>query len=117
MRHQNKTRAKLRKNEANHPPKAAVQTTLRLPDSLYRRAKELVAREHSRSVNEFIVSALSAYVKAKERRTIDDAFAAMKDDDDYQREALSIAEEFLASDLEAARVADADLVRFDLDRR
>jgi hypothetical protein len=111
MRHRNKTRSKPRKREADHPPKAAVQTTLRLPGSLYGRAKELVARERSRSMNEFIVNALAAYVKAKERRTIDDAFAAMKDDDDYQREALSIAEEFLTSDLEAARIADADLVQ------
>ena len=111
MRQQNKTRPGSKKAKANHPSKAAVQTTLRLPDSLYRRAKELVARERSRSVNEFIVNALAAYVKAKERRTIDDAFAAMKDDDDYQREAVSVAEEFLTSDLEAARVADADLVQ------
>lgn len=102
--------------EADHQPKAAVQTTLRLPSSLYRRAKELVARERSRSVNEFIVNALAAYVKAKERRTIDDAFSAMKDDGDYQREAVSIAEEFLTSDLEAARIADVDSIQSDLAR-
>lgn len=116
MRHRNKTRSKPRKKEADHQPKAAVQTTLRLPGSLYRRAKELVARERSRSVNEFIVNALAAYVKAMERRSIDDAFAAMKNDDDYQREAVSIAEEFLASDLEAARIADGDLGQSDLVR-
>lgn len=45
-------------------------------------------------MNDFIVNALELYVKAIERKTIDDAFRGMAHDKQYQREALRIAEEF-----------------------
>ena len=89
---------------------ANVQTTLRLPAPLYERTKDFVKRGSSRSVNDFIVRALAAYVRAKERRAIDEAFRPMKDDLEYQREALTIAEQFAASDSEAIQIAERDLV-------
>jgi len=89
---------------------ANVQTTLRLPSPLYERAKDFVKRGNSRSLNDFIVSALAAYVRAKERRVIDDAFRPMKDDAEYQHEALMITEEFAGSDAEVASIAERDLV-------
>jgi mRNA-degrading endonuclease toxin of MazEF toxin-antitoxin module len=49
-------------------------------------------------VNDFIVRALTAYVHAMERKAVDDAFLPMREDADYRREALKIAEEFTASD-------------------
>jgi hypothetical protein len=87
-----------------------VQTTLRLPAPLYQRARNFVKQGSSRSVNDFIVNALAAYVRAKERKAIDDAFLPMKDDLEYRREALAIAEEFAASDVETIRIAKRDLV-------
>jgi hypothetical protein len=87
-----------------------VQTTLRLPRQLYERAKGHVEREQTGSVNDFIVAALKAYVKAVERKVIDDAFSAMAVDKQYQREALSIAEQFAASGAEALELSERDLI-------
>jgi hypothetical protein len=87
-----------------------MQTTLRLPRKLYEQAKHLVERESTGSVNDFIVNALAAYMRAIERKAIDDAFIAMAGDKQYQREALRIAEEFAVSDAEALELTERDLV-------
>jgi Arc/MetJ-type ribon-helix-helix transcriptional regulator len=89
-----------------------LQTTLRLPKQLYERIKSHVQRDQTVSVNEFIVNALAAYLRAVERKTIDDAFLGMADADDkqYQREALTIAEQFAASDAEALELSERDLI-------
>jgi hypothetical protein len=87
----------------------SVQTTLRLPAPLYRRAKSFIEKGASRSVNDFIVRALAAYVRAMERKTIDDAFLPMREDADYHRETLKIAEEFSGSDAETLQLAERDL--------
>lgn len=87
-----------------------IQTTLRLPAPLYERAKHFVANGSSRSFNDFIVTALAAFVRAKERKAIDDAFRPMKDDAEYQREALAIAEEFAGSDTESIQIAERELL-------
>lgn len=86
-----------------------TQTTLRLPQKLYEQAKMLVQQQKNRSVNDFIVSAVSAYVRALERRAIDDAFRGMADDKQYQREALRLAQHFAASDAEALELSERDL--------
>jgi hypothetical protein len=70
------------------------QVTLRLPRRLYERAKLLVKEHQTGSVNEFIVKAVAAYLKAIDRKVIDDAFAGMANDEEYRREALRIVEEF-----------------------
>jgi Arc/MetJ-type ribon-helix-helix transcriptional regulator len=87
-----------------------LQTTLRLPKQLYERIKSHVQRDQTVSVNEFIVNALAAYVRALERKAIDDAFLGMADDKQYQREALAIAEQFAASDAEALELSERDLI-------
>jgi hypothetical protein len=87
-----------------------MQTTLRVPRQLYERAKLFVQREKAGSLNDFIVSALSAYVRAMERRAIDDAFRDMAGDKQYQREALQIAEQFAASDAETIELSERDLI-------
>jgi hypothetical protein len=87
--------------------KRSLQTTLRLPDSLYQRARRLVVEDkHVDSMNDLIITALSAYLKALDRKMIDRAFAAMADDTEYQSEAKRIAREFAESDAEATRLAD-----------
>ncbi len=87
-----------------------LQTTLRLPKQLYARVKSHVQRDQAISVNEFIVNALSAYLRAVERKAIDDAFLGMAADRQYQREALTIAEQFAASDAEALELSERDLI-------
>jgi len=93
-------------------PKAArnLQTTLRLPRQLYERVKSHVEREQTGSVNDFIVNALAAYVRALERKAIDDAFSGMANDMQYQREALQLAEQFESSDAETIELSERDLI-------
>jgi hypothetical protein len=87
-----------------------LQTTLRLPRPLYERVKNYVEQNKTGSLNDFVVTALSAYVRAVERKAIDDAFRGMADDKQYQREALLIAEQFAASDAEALELSERDLI-------
>lgn len=87
-----------------------VQTTLRLPRQLYERAKLFVENGSKGSVNDLIVNALTAYVRAMERKAIDDAFRPMTADKHYQREALRVAEQFSASDAETIEIGERDLI-------
>ncbi len=87
-----------------------TQTSLRLPETLYARAKEAVEAGATGSVNELLVKALTAYLRALERRAIDEAFKPMAEDAVYQREALKIAEQFAVSDAESLRLSEQDLV-------
>ena len=88
--------------------KRALQTTLRLPDSLYQQARKLVSlHKHADSMNDLIIAALTAYLKAVDRTMIDRAFAGMADDPEYREEAALIAKEFAASDAEATILADS----------
>jgi hypothetical protein len=87
-----------------------VRKTVRLPRRLYDEAescveKKLVAAEN---FNEFLVAALSAYVKLLKRKQTDAAFAAMAEDADYQKESRLIAEEFSQSDWEAFATAEKE---------
>jgi hypothetical protein len=87
-----------------------VQTTLRLPRQLYERAKLFVDTGSQGSVNDLIVNALTAYIRAMERRAIDDAFRPMATDRQYQREARALAEQFSASDAETIELGERDLI-------
>ena len=85
-----------------------VQTTLRLPKSLYESTKNALQerRTHATSLNEFLIWALAAYLKGLRRKEIDAAFAGMAADSEYQKEARHIAEEFATSDWEALELAE-----------
>ena len=87
-----------------------LQTTLRLPRPLYERVKDHVEQNKTGSVNDFIVTALAAYMRAVERKAIDEAFRGMADDKQYRREALVIAEQFAESDAEALQLSERDLI-------
>lgn len=98
---------KQNKNARGIRTQRSLQTTLRLPDSLYQKARKLVVEDrHAGSMNELIITALSAYLKALDRKIIDRAFAGMADDAEYQNEAELIAREFAESDAEATHLAD-----------
>ncbi|MFL6435984.1 MAG: hypothetical protein ACJ71Q_00260 [Terriglobales bacterium] len=88
-------------------------TTVRLPRPVYDQAKCVVDKEKGGvgtiSLNDFIVSAIKAYLKMYKRRQIDAAFAGMAEDADYQKEAKLLAEDFEHSDWEALRLEELDL--------
>ena len=80
-----------------------IQTTIRLPRTVYQRAKSLIEEPGSdiHTFNDLVVEALQAFLRAARRRRIDDAFSMMSSDTAYQEEALKVAEEFEASDWES----------------
>jgi hypothetical protein len=90
-------------------------TTVRLPRPVYDQARCFVDKESGGgtriSLNDLIVTALTAYLKMHKRRQIDAAFAGMAEDANYQKEAKLLAEEFEQSDWEALRLGEDDLER------
>ena len=87
-------------------------TTVRLPRPVYEKAKSIVDKKResraSTSLNDFIVSAIKAYLKMYERRRIDAAFAGMAGDEVYQKEGVLLAEDFEHSDWEALKLEEFD---------
>lgn len=90
-------------------------TTVRMPQRLYAQALSVIEKEKSAgksrraiSLNDLIVSAVAAYLKAHQRRRIDAAFAGMARDVAYQREAKRLIEEFEPSDWEALRLGEEE---------
>lgn len=90
-----------------------VQTTVRLPRSIYERAKSLAGQgpEDVNTFNDVVVAALAHYLGEARRRQIDRAFEGMAGDQDYQRTARLIEAEFSASDWEAFQTAESDARR------
>lgn len=85
---------------------AKMQTTLRLPRGLYEKIKLLATRRNTDSINDFILDAVASYVRAMERKAIDDSFLGMASDKVYQRETRRIMQEFAQSDAETLPLAD-----------
>jgi hypothetical protein len=95
-------------------PQAETRTTtVRLPRPVYDQAKCVVDKESGGrtrvSLNDFIVTAITAYLKMYRRKQIDAAFAGMAEDADYQKQAKLLVEEFEHSDWEALRIEEEDL--------
>jgi hypothetical protein len=87
--------------------------TIRLPRPVYELAR-CAAEEQSQgdkriSLNDFFVTAISAYLKMYRRKQIDSAFAGMAEDKDYQRESKLLLAEFEHSDWEALRLGERNL--------
>ena len=92
-----------------------VQTTIRLPRHVYENAKSLLKGKvfDVRTFNELVVSALQTFIKLTKRKQIDQAFAAMAEDTNYQKEARIIASHFEGSDWEALQLAEKEGVQTD----
>ena len=80
-------------------------TTVRLPEHVYRQAKDCVEKR-SESLNEFFVKAVKDRLKALREAAIDAAFAGMKEDEEYQRDAVALTRQFAASDWDAFRLTE-----------
>ena len=95
-----------------------LQTTVRLPRPLYEQARWFVEKgvSSAENMNDFVIAALTAYVKMLRRKSIDAAFCGMAVDTNYQKEAQLIAEEFEASDWEALEIAEKESVEADATR-
>src|SRR5260370_41446769 len=76
-------------------------TTVRLPRQVYERAKTVVVQSQASSFNEFVIQAIEEKMRRLTESEIDDAFAQMARDSDYQRGSIALANEFEKSDWEA----------------
>jgi len=87
-----------------------TQTTVRLPNQLYEEAKSVVERGagNADTFNDLVVEALGLYLKLLKRKETDQAFADMRMDADYQKQARSLAAEFEHADWEALELAEKD---------
>lgn len=95
---------------AAHRDTSRIQTSLRLPRSLYQQAKDLLKGEasHGATFNELVIRALSSYIRLAARRKIDRAFVGMAGDAAYQEEARTISSEFEAADEESLELLDSE---------
>ena len=85
-----------------------VQTTVRLPESLYREIKELLeqGRLEGASLNDVMVEALRQRVRAATEKFIDDQFAGMASDEKYAAQCRVLAGEFARADWETLAQED-----------
>jgi hypothetical protein len=85
-------------------PKRYQNTTVRLPRHVYERVKVVVVQSQASSFNEFVVQAIEEKVRRMTEAEIDQAFAQMANDDDYQRDAIALSSAFEKSDWEASEI-------------
>jgi len=84
-----------------------VRTTLALPADLLEQVDRAVREGKARSRNAFVAIALRRELAAAEAAAIDAAFAGMADDEEYQAEALALAEDFSSEEWAAFRAAES----------
>jgi Arc/MetJ-type ribon-helix-helix transcriptional regulator len=83
-------------------------TTVRLPRGLYEQARTAVKKGGvASSLNDFLIAALEEKLREMKEQELDEAFAQMGKDEEYQREAIALARSFEKSDWEAYKVANA----------
>lgn len=85
-----------------------TRLTVDLPVELVKKADEWVQRGVSRSRNHLILQAVEAYIQQVEQQWIDTQFAEMECDEQYQKLALEIAQEFEQADWEALHAPTSD---------
>ncbi len=83
-----------------------VRTTVTLPASLLASVDTMVKSGMARSRSALLAKALAREVAELERKMIDEAFAEMASDEEYQQEASAIAAEFSSADWEALQAAE-----------
>jgi metal-responsive CopG/Arc/MetJ family transcriptional regulator len=86
-----------------------VRTTVSLPVELLQRSQQLIDQGLLPNRNTLIIAALENFLAELERQTIDEKFAAMMDDADYQVLNEAIITEFEESDWEALQEGEAAL--------
>lgn len=87
-------------------PQARARTTVVIPPELLEAVDRAVSEGVARSRNEFLAQALRNQLALCHRAAIDEAFAGMADDSDYQREAVEVTRAFETVDAEALGIAE-----------
>jgi len=82
-------------------------TTVRLPQCLYEEARHVVQKGQTEasSLNDLFIESLREHLKQLRRSRIDAAFAEMKNDQHYRREAQKITADFAANDADTIKFA------------
>lgn len=83
-----------------------IRTTVTIPTSLIQRGQHFLDQGVLPNRNVLIVTALEHFLTELEQQEIDRQFAAMADDDEYQRLNEQIADSFAISDWEALELAE-----------
>lgn len=86
-----------------------VRTTITLPADLLRRSQEWVDSGIVPNRNALFVTAIEHFLAELERAEIDRQFAAIAEDEAYQRLNETISGEFAVSDWETLRVGEQSL--------
>jgi hypothetical protein len=82
-------------------------TTIRLPRGIYDQTKTAIKKSEAvPSFNEFVVQAIKEKLHKLTESEIDEAFAGMANDPDYQRDSIALMKEFEPSDREAWHATD-----------
>jgi Arc/MetJ-type ribon-helix-helix transcriptional regulator len=81
-------------------------TTVRMPSELYEEVKALLDSGAFGSFNELLVASLKEYLKVIREKALDEQFARMAEDENYQRVALDLYNLFENSE-QHARAAKA----------
>lgn len=83
-------------------------TTVRLPRDLYEQARTAAKKTGvTSSLNDFLIEAVEEKLRQIREQEIDQAFAEMGKDEEYQKEAIALTQSFEKSDWEAYKVANA----------
>ncbi|HZR66195.1 MAG TPA: hypothetical protein VFA85_13660 [Terriglobales bacterium] len=86
-------------------------TSVRLPRDLYEQARTAVQQSGiAASMNDFLVEAVEEKLRQIKEQEIDQAFAEMGRDEQYQAEALALTRSFEKSDWEAYQVGNATVI-------
>jgi hypothetical protein len=90
------------------PKSSLLTTTVRLPKRLYEEARSALEKGEAdaSSLNDLLIKSLEEKLKQLRRESIDAEFAEMRNDAQYHRESLAIAQEFASSDGETLRLAE-----------
>lgn len=83
-----------------------TRLTVDLPRELVERADMVVKRGAVRSRNQLIAQAIETYLHRLEEADIDARLEAMAQDEQYQRLALDLTQEFERSDWEALQLGE-----------
>ena len=83
-----------------------VRTTVNLPAELLQRSQEFIDQGLIPNRNTLIIAALENFLAELERQAIDEQFAAMLDDTDYQTLNETVAKEFEESDWESLQLGE-----------
>jgi metal-responsive CopG/Arc/MetJ family transcriptional regulator len=83
-----------------------IRTTVTIPAILFQRSQRFLDKRVIANRNAFVIAALEHFLATLERQEIDQQFANLADDEEYQRLNEAMTESFSNSDWEAFTLAE-----------